>query len=200
MISCGKYLIGLPTANDPTDKVNWRITADHFVFTSTLAYSEELGRIPRNSINEVRVDLRQNVGQRLTVTRMLTLGVFALAAPKRRRNEYCLVVDWDDLNGNRHNTVFEFTGRTAAEDANSAANFLNRHLFQKVPRLKSTERKCPFCAEVIQAEAVLCHYCGRDLPPRVSSGPRDLDRKPGALSVALRDAPHAALRWGSEAK
>src|SRR3954462_12580572 len=43
-------------------------------------------------------------------------------------------------------------------------------------------RRCPFCAEEIQAAAVVCKHCGRDLPklppgvrfdlPKLPSGPR----------------------------
>lgn len=28
-------------------------------------------------------------------------------------------------------------------------------------------RRCPWCAELIRAEAIACKHCGRDVPPRL---------------------------------
>jgi hypothetical protein len=34
-----------------------------------------------------------------------------------------------------------------------------------------TERTCPFCAELVKHEAVVCRFCGKDLPPVESAPP-----------------------------
>lgn len=36
---------------------------------------------------------------------------------------------------------------------------------------KNESRRCPFCAELIRPEAIVCRFCSRDLPERPTSAP-----------------------------
>jgi hypothetical protein len=40
----------------------------------------------------------------------------------------------------------------------------NRTLLEDQQLRNGTSRRCPFCAETVRQEAIVCRFCGRDLP------------------------------------
>lgn len=159
----GKYLAGLPNVGQSSFEIDCAVVGNDFLFLD--AIGRELDKIPRNSINQIIVDDKSQITQRLTVPRIVALGIFAFAAPKAQKYQtFCLAIDWEDNKGVRQNTVFEFTGEGSAAQANAAANLLKKYTKPKVERLQSNERKCLYCAEIIKREAKICRFCRSELP------------------------------------
>ncbi len=159
-IRVGDYVGGLPNTTERKERAECSVTEAAFVFVAD--HDQELGRIPRNSIIDVFYEEKALTLSRLTVTKELTFAAFGLDKSKDdSRNTYCLVIDWDDNFAVRHNTVFEFTGSAAATIAHKAVEAIKRLQKPHVPRLRADEKRCPYCAEIIKKEALVCRFCNQ---------------------------------------
>jgi hypothetical protein len=127
----GRYVTGLPVLNIPTDAViECAVTDRDFVFLGS-HHGLQVGRINRISVHSVVVEDKSQFSKRITVTRILALGLFALAVPKKTANEsWYVVLNWKDERS-AHQTIFRFTANDPQMHANNAAINFRRHVLSR---------------------------------------------------------------------
>jgi hypothetical protein len=163
----GKYLFGLSN-NEPVDNAEVYINDTHFIFVETGIITKELGRIVRNSINKIDIcDKSQIAHSALNPAGFLvggTVGALSATTGKKiKHEEFAVLIDWTSEKGLQTSTVFQFEGKNSVKNANTVANNLKKYVKERALSLGENERKCPYCAETIKAEAKVCRFCNKEI-------------------------------------
>lgn len=92
------------------------------------------------------------IGQAAIVLVIVMNVIFAVLAPGLIRSAF-LRKGWVEIS---ENSAIGVPMPTRASNGGSAADLLAG---------SPETRKCPYCAEFIKAEAILCRFCGKNVPP-----------------------------------
>lgn len=127
IIFLGTYIGGHPDLDDNISfsviypKNNILIIAKQI---SELEVPVEKCSIAIESIKDVAIENASTIENKVTLGRVLLVGVFALAWKKKNKNELAFIsINWFDGKF-EHSTLFSFEGKDAAQKANTARNRL----------------------------------------------------------------------------
>ena len=120
----GRYMRGHPALPRPIQTTNCQLAEDDILIYSPVSgkLGPVVGKIPLSQVQNVVVEDKSTVEKRVTMTRVLAIGVFALAAKKKEVHpEFYLTISWGGGKiGNE--TIFEFDGENAQVNANALRN------------------------------------------------------------------------------
>ena len=130
MVPAGRYVTGHPTIAAPVSNVRAIVAGKDailYIISETIgstvtAIIKELGRIPLQDVSDIRAEDRSSFESSVTATRVLALGVLALAAKKKEKHEsHYVTISWRDGKFT-HMTVFEFEGPQSPQLSNALRN------------------------------------------------------------------------------
>ena len=126
--SKGTYVGGHPRCNDNFDSVSF-LQQDGFLrfYSKPLfgsAMPEFQFKIKIDAVTDITFEDASTLESKVTLGRVLLVGVFALAWKKQKKNGLAFVViEWNDGKFD-HATTFSFEGKNAAQQANRFRNEL----------------------------------------------------------------------------
>lgn len=81
------------------------------------------GAIDGDSVTNIIIEDKSTIEHRVTMGRLLTVGVFAFAWKKKKKNnDAFLIIEWKIGDRFSNETIFEFEGKNAMQMANIARN------------------------------------------------------------------------------
>lgn len=120
----GEYLGSIPGGSKPFNISYCTVDGNSFKFTGGIR-GIEFERIPIDKVNAVIVEDKALVAQRVPAIEKSALDKIVSPENKQRKH-YCLFIDWNDKNGAKHYSFYQFGGSGKEGLANSAANTLKR--------------------------------------------------------------------------
>ena len=120
------YVGGHPDMDQNFTDVHFMIreTDLAFYFKPPFKYPAQKFSIPKAVINAIEIEDATSIEKKLTVGRLILVGVFAFAWKKKKKNELAFVtINWNDGKFN-HTTIFNLEGKDAMQRANTLRNKL----------------------------------------------------------------------------
>ena len=122
----GRYTCGHPDLDKPIEKTEMALKDGDIQIFSSGADTVPIyqSKIPIDKIKNITIEDASMVQRRVTVGRMLAVGIFAFAWKKKKVDEISyLIIEWNDGKFD-HETIFEFTEKGAVQKSNEARNKL----------------------------------------------------------------------------
>jgi len=132
-IITGKYIAGHPNLDESIQITTVFPKDDSLVImeeskVNISVEKAERATIEKSAIKNILVEDQSTIEKRVTVGRLLAVGVFAFALKKKKKNEIAFItIEWNDGKFD-HETIFEFEGNEAMQIANTARNKMMREI------------------------------------------------------------------------